>query len=739
MRKTDRILFVLGAIFIGGYFLLMTRQAVSGYFSPDDLMNLYKAWSPPLGLLFKDNLLFFLHSPFYRPLGEAWYRIIYFFAGFHPQPFKMINLAFLLANLLLTYGAARRLADSRAVGAIAAILMTYHGGLAELYFDTGLIYDVLCYFFYMGALAWYARIRRQGRMPRRMELAGLCVLYICALNSKEIAVSLPVFLLAYELLFGRKAEGWLARRRWWLVLITGVMTALFIAGRVVAHESLLSRPVEYRPVFTWSRLMENSAAFADNLFYTDTWFTPAKLLVLWAGMLAYALAARSRTLQFAWLVLIIAPLPLVFLTPRGGPQYYLPVFGWALYAAAMAIDGLDLLLRKLPAVFRPWTLRAATAMLMLLVACSVYAREKNRGLDRVLAVSTIGPAVRSMRDQLHALYPQLPSRARLFFVHDEVLPAWNIYFLVKLSYHDDTLVVDTDREKHGRPTDAQLATYDHVFDFRRGHLFELKRPWQPGPIPAIEIEAGVPQVFHEGFGLVTLDQPARPSENLITRAFDLGETDPLVGPAEPFPRNPFAKVTEKIDVRVNGQPAQTSTVIGWPGEINRYRVDIRLPATTAAGLAKVTLTSDGVTGPAIEIPVRSYAELLRGHKPAPGILSVAGQPQVFHADFGLVTPERPARPGEDVITKAVDLGETRPLVAPGMPFPDNPFADVISPVEARVNGRRARTSTLIGWPQSVGQYRVDLHIPEDTSAGTAHIELRVNGATGPAVEIPIGP
>src|SRR5579862_2412870 len=187
MRKTDRILFALGAIFIGVFFLLMTRQAVHGYFSPDDLMNLYRAWSPPLGLLFKGNLLFFLHSPYYRPLGEAWYRLIYFFAGFHPQPFKIVNLAFLLANLFLTYSVARRLAGSRAAAAIATMLMSYHGRLAELYFDTGLIYDVLCYFFYTSALAWYVRIRQQKRLPRWIELAGLCSLYICALNSKELA------------------------------------------------------------------------------------------------------------------------------------------------------------------------------------------------------------------------------------------------------------------------------------------------------------------------------------------------------------------------------------------------------------------------------------------------------------------------------------------------------------------------------------------------------------------------
>ena len=107
MQKSDRLLFTAGALFIGGYFLLLTGHTVHGYFSPDDMMNLYKAWSLPLGLLIKGNLLFFLHSPYYRPLAEAWYRLVYYFAGFNPQPFKVINLLILLANIFLTYSVAR--------------------------------------------------------------------------------------------------------------------------------------------------------------------------------------------------------------------------------------------------------------------------------------------------------------------------------------------------------------------------------------------------------------------------------------------------------------------------------------------------------------------------------------------------------------------------------------------------------------------------------------------------------
>src|SRR5579862_3163815 len=114
MHKRDRLLFAGGALFITGYVLLLARPALEGYFSPDDLTNLYRAWSLPPGRLVADNFLFFRHSPYYRPFAEAWYRLIYLFCGFHAWPFKAVNLLILIVDLFLTYSVSYRLSQSRA-------------------------------------------------------------------------------------------------------------------------------------------------------------------------------------------------------------------------------------------------------------------------------------------------------------------------------------------------------------------------------------------------------------------------------------------------------------------------------------------------------------------------------------------------------------------------------------------------------------------------------------------------
>src|SRR5260370_1606678 len=128
-------------------------------------------------------------------------------AGFNPVPFHISNLFTLAANIWLTYCVTRRLTGSREAGALAVLLISYHGSFIPLYFDTGYIYDVVCYFFYFATLSFYLRVRSRPRPPSWRELVILSALYICALNAKEMALTMPGMLIAYEWLYQRESIG----------------------------------------------------------------------------------------------------------------------------------------------------------------------------------------------------------------------------------------------------------------------------------------------------------------------------------------------------------------------------------------------------------------------------------------------------------------------------------------------------------------------------------------------------
>lgn len=477
-RRVDRALAVAAALGIGTYFWRLARPTLHLYFTPDDSMNLFRAWDAPARQLIEANLLFFLSSHFYRPLAEAWYRVIYHFAGFNPAPFHAALLAILFVNIFLTYAVARRLSGSRETGAVAALIGCYHPRLADLYFDTGYIYDVLCYCFYFAAFLLYLRVRQGERFLRVWEASALWVLYACALSSKEMAVTLPVFLVIYELLYhpGKWRGAGLRQLvlQAWPILLLVLTTAVFVVCRSLGAETLLNHPA-YRPVFTLQQFLATSCNFVGDMFDLQQRFQTWWLLAIWAAMLAVAWLSRSRSLRFAWLFVMLSPLPIAFLLPRGAAQYYLPWFGWTLFVAVLVTNAAAWITRRFAAeTLSTARIRGAAVLLLLMVLLYPYYKRQD-WRKAAIGAAVDAEGYRAIVRQLHALAPVLPAGSRLLFLNDPVPPdVFDLMFLVRLSYRDHTLRVDRVRQMQTPPTPQQIRGYDYVFDYADGRFREQK-------------------------------------------------------------------------------------------------------------------------------------------------------------------------------------------------------------------------------------------------------------------------
>jgi uncharacterized protein (TIGR03437 family) len=111
---------------------------------------------------------------------------------------------------------------------------------------------------------------------------------------------------------------------------------------------------------------------------------------------------------------------------------------------------------------------------------------------------------------------------------------------------------------------------------------------------------------------------------------------------------------------------------------------------------------------------------------------------LFHADFSPVTAKDPAKPGEVLIARAVNLGFTSPTVDPGAAFPNAaPYAAVVTPLEVVVDGQATGTTNQLGWPGMSNVYRVDFQVPPGTKSGMVNFQLRASGIAGPAVAFPV--
>ena len=135
---------------------------------------------------------------------------------------------------------------------------------------------------------------------------------------------------------------------------------------------------------------------------------------------------------------------------------------------------------------------------------------------------------------------------------------------------------------------------------RRGFLYLL-----PMSQPQILTTPNGPAVVHvNDFTLVTAAKPAKAGELLSLFASGLGPTRPGVDPGQPFPANPLQLVNSPVQVLVNGNAVDVLYAGGYPGAVDGYQVNFRLPESTTPGQASIQLSSAWIVGPEAKIAVQ---------------------------------------------------------------------------------------------------------------------------------------
>ena len=308
-------------------------------------------------------------------------------------------------------------------------------------------------------------------------MAAFVLLYIGALDSKEMAVTLPGVVLLYEAMWhaparwsARSAAAW-ARTEAFPALAAGLGTLVFVLGKTFGAESLV-RTEAYRPVFTWDRYLESTARFLNTLFYQPLdqgFFGSGRVLLAAALLLGIAWRTRQKLLFFLWCFIFLTPLPITFVPGRGGGSLYIPLVGWAVLLGSLLVSATAAVakfpgLRRVPPV---WTRGA-------LVLCAValqWAVSSHQTVELMKWMKDEGKLTRSVLEQIRSLQPTVPPGARIY-VLDDVFDGFDTKYLLTLTYHDRTVQVWL--ERHGKPTPAEMEQMDYIFTFDNGTLKRLK-------------------------------------------------------------------------------------------------------------------------------------------------------------------------------------------------------------------------------------------------------------------------
>jgi hypothetical protein len=466
------------AVFLAGYFLCFNWGSLRVHFALDDLGNIghYYNYSP--WQLVLSNFLPWRGDS--RPLGGLFYIPIYHFAGLNPLPYQAVLLLLLLAAVYWAYRFAKLLGAGEVAAALVALVLCYHGGIANLYYNAAFVFDVLCCLFYLACFAYYLRIRNQGRLLGPGETAAFLALFLCALNSKEMAVSVPVMLLVYEWIYHppvkrRPVELWAwVRGPARVALIAAALDVVDIYPKVFGPAAM-AHAEGYHPVFSLARIRDFQRLSLQDLFFSWHW-TPGwgEILALWAAMafLAWRRAGRP-VLRFLFWYLVVVPLPIEFLIGKSQACIVLPMVGGAAFVAVVFVDAVEGVAFLTKGFRFPPARRRLVAGAMVASAVFLWAREQRTlRLDIGKApMTTLGFETWDLIQQLRASGFHPRPGSRLAFL-DDPLHTGDMYYLAQLWVHDRSVTVHAWCQ--GPLTPQELAQTDYLFTFENRKLIRVK-------------------------------------------------------------------------------------------------------------------------------------------------------------------------------------------------------------------------------------------------------------------------
>jgi hypothetical protein len=302
---------VLLAFFLaaGTLFFFANRPAYKAYFSDDDLNQM--GW--PTILTAGDFVAEILTPKFseanFRPVGYLYYRFMAPAFKLNYRPWVAVLQAGHLLNVILLFFVLRRLGFSDFAAGVGALFYVFHAALIYIYWQPQYVFEVLCCMFCLLTLLLYIR----GHW-----ILALIPFWL-AYKSKEIAVTLPAALLAWEWFIGGRK--WKRLIPYFLISLNFGLQALWM-NRTIAPDAGYALRLD--PATLWHTIVFYSSAIV---------FLPFAGLAL----LLVPIFTRDRRVHVGLIFTAALFVPMLVLPSRLETVYwYIPMVGLAIAAAALA-------------------------------------------------------------------------------------------------------------------------------------------------------------------------------------------------------------------------------------------------------------------------------------------------------------------------------------------------------------------------------------------------------------------
>jgi len=329
------VLFVAVAIVVA--YCALNYRAYDGFFQDDELDTL--SWAPVLDTAYYARA--FVKPVFdrdnFRPTGHLYFTLAgkAFGLDFPPYMTPVFVIHLLNGWLLFLLMRRMRVATWQALGGAAFFVLS--GSAMDAYWKPMYVFDLLCATFCLASVVLWSH--------RRWLLSFLA--YWFAYKAKELAVMVPLVLLAWEFWFGDEAED---RRRYWR------LAPFFLVSLSFGVQGILLNPNkdnEYTFRFTFDALRQTIPFYARRLL----------LFKMSGALLLPLLFLRDRRVWFGLFAALAFVIMLLFLPGRRYEAYaYLPLATASIAIAAGAMHVRPALAVAAIVLWLPWNVSQTLAL-----------------------------------------------------------------------------------------------------------------------------------------------------------------------------------------------------------------------------------------------------------------------------------------------------------------------------------------------------------------------------------------
>ena len=363
-RRTD--IFCIALVIILG--IALYANAFSNNFVYDDQVTVQKNtfirdWGN-VSKFFSRDYYFRSEEYSFRPLVTLTYFLDYSFWKIDPRGYHLSNLIFHLLCSITVYLIGKKLLASRTAALLASVIFVVHPAQVEAVAGISFREDLLCAFFFFLSLLLYIKSERKNKIF--LSLSKLS--FALALLSKEMAVSFPLVIIAYEIIIRRRKLKVLFRPP---VLSFFAIAAIYALARLFLlyqRRSLPAAPefgnlltrilIVFKGVGLYGKLLffplKLTVEYPDPLppLAWSNYLIPAAFLTVGFILAAWIRSPKGSAAKFGIAFLFLALLPVLNIIPAarlGAERFlYLPILGFCLWAA----DVFNRLLNFRPPVVR---------------------------------------------------------------------------------------------------------------------------------------------------------------------------------------------------------------------------------------------------------------------------------------------------------------------------------------------------------------------------------------------------